>query len=101
MFERQYSTREVAETLDLNIQTILWELIIKWKSEGVELDYLQVYDLSMEFLGGEVYQKIIHSQEIPKRTETFYYRNISNPINAKIFVIDEDGNGVMMFSAEY
>jgi len=44
---------------------------------------------------------IYHHQEIPKKNETFYYKSIDRPVNAKIFIIDEDGNAVMMFSIEY
>lgn len=101
MFEKKHSTREIAETLGLDIQVLLWSLIDKWTNEGIKVDYLQVYELSIECACGEVYQKIEHSQEIPKKTETFYYKNIEKPVNAKIFVIDEDGNGIMMFNSEY
>jgi len=101
MFDKKYSTQEVAETLGLDIQMILWSMIDKWKKEGVTVDYLQVYELSIECACGEVYQKIKHSQEIPKKTEIFYYKSIDRPVNDKIFIIDEDGTGVMMFSNEY
>jgi len=101
MFDKQYSTQEVAETLGLDIQMILWSMIDKWKREGVTVDYLQVYELSVECACGEVYQKIYHHQEIPKKNEVFYYKNIENPITAKIFIIDEDGSGVILFAHEY
>lgn len=101
MFDKQYSTREVAETLGLDIQIILWEMIDKWIKEDIIVDYLQVYELSIEFACGEVYQKIIHSQEIPNKIETLYYKNVSHPITAKIYIIDEGGNAVMMFSDQY
>ncbi len=76
-------------------------MIDKWKREGVTVDYLQVYELNIECACGEVYQKIYHHQEIPKKNEVFYYKSINRPVNAKIFIIAEDDNGVMMFVDEY
>ncbi len=101
MFEKQYSTRKIAEEIGTDLKMIMWSMIEKWKNENVKVDYLQVYELSIEFACGQVYQKIRHSQEISKKTEILYFKNVDCPVNAKIFIIDEDGNGVMMFSHEY
>lgn len=101
MFIKKYSTALVAETLGLDIQMIMWSMIEKWKSERVKLDYLQVYELSIETACGEVYQKIEHSQEIEAKTETFYYKSTEKPVNAKIYIIDDGEQATMMYNHEY
>lgn len=100
MFDNKYMTKRVQEEISLDIQLILYNLIEKWKEEFKELDYLQIFNLSISELNGIRVQKIEHKQEVPDIQETKYYK-IDNPINAKIFVIDENDNSVMMFSEEY
>ena len=47
MFDKRYSTRGIADDVDIGIQLMLWSMIDEWKSKGKKLDYLQVFDLSM------------------------------------------------------
>lgn len=49
MFEskgKRYVTRAISEELHTEIQYILWHLIDVSKRQGLELDYLQVFELS-------------------------------------------------------
>jgi hypothetical protein len=101
MFDKRYSTRTVAEDVDLYLQIMMWGMIDDWKMQGKKLDYLQVFVISTECCLGEVYVKIEHHQEIPKIKETSYYKNIANPIDKKIFVIDDGEHATMMFAFEY
>jgi hypothetical protein len=101
MFDNRYSTRGVAESVDLSIQLIMWGMIDRWKSQNKELDYLQVFDVSTEYSCGHIITKVEHHQEIPELKEVLYYNDIANPINAKIFVIDDGEHATMMFSYEY
>lgn len=102
MFDKKYSTRGIANNVDLDIQLMIWSMIDEWKSKGKKLDYLQVFDLSMETAMGKVYQKIVHYQEFPKIEEEVYFK-CWRPIFFKtIWVIDNgDGTAVMLFPNEY
>lgn len=71
------------------------------KIEGIVPYDLQVHDLSIECARGEVYQRIVHLQEVPYKVENLYYKNLSNSINSTVFIFNEYGNGIMMFAHEY
>ena len=63
-------------------------------------NYLQVFQLREVNIDSYFNQEIIHYQEQP------YYRkeyiiSVDNPVNAKIFVIDDSEQSVMMESHEY
>ena len=60
---KRYMTRAVSEAIDIEIQKLLWDLIDKQKAHALELDYLQVFELSNK--DGKQY--VIHRQEIPER----------------------------------
>jgi hypothetical protein len=100
MFDIKYATSLVATTVGVDLQIILWELITKWKNENVKLDYRQIYELSVEYAGGEVFQKVTHRQAEPCKTETFYYKTIRHPIDAVIWVVDNKEEAKMMLSSE-
>lgn len=103
MFDKRYSTNTVATEVDLDIQMILWSMIDAWKSQGKELDYLQVFDLSLECTFGRMFLKIEHHQEVPELKEVAYFR-VYQPINTTIWIVnngDDEGNAVMMYPSEY
>ncbi len=97
----RYLTSGVATDLSSDLQMILWELLDVKRRQGVELDYLQVFELSIECALGEVFQKIVHSQEVPAFSEIQYHRSISKPINRKVWIIDSDEYVTMLFPTEY
>jgi len=101
MFDIKYATSQVASSVGVDLQVILWELITKWKNEDVKLDYLQIYELSVEYAGGEVFQKVIHRQADPSRTEVLYYKTVRHPIDAAIYIVSSEEGAKMMFSSEH
>ncbi|SFL69192.1 DUF960 family protein [Pelosinus propionicus] len=100
MFEQKYATRLVASSVGVDIQVILWELIAQWEKDDIELDTLQVFELSIEYAGGEVFQKVVHRQEVPQREETFYYKTIRCPMDTVIWVLGSDEGAEMLFPNE-
>jgi hypothetical protein len=100
MFDIKYATSSVVSKVGVDLQIILWELITKWKNENVKLDFLQIYELSVEYAGGEVFQKVSHRQAEPSKAETYYYKTIRHPIDAVIWVVSNEGEAKMMFSNE-
>jgi hypothetical protein len=100
MFDPKYATSLVASSVGIDIQVILWEMITKWENEDIKVNELQIYELSVEYAGGEVFQKIIHQQEAPNKVEIFYYKTVRHPIDATIWVIGSEEGGTMMLSSE-
>ncbi len=100
MFEQKYATSLVASSVGVDIQIILWELIAQWEKDDIELDALQIFELSIEYAGGEVFQKIVHRQEAPQREETFYYKTIRCPMDTIIWVLGSEDRGEMVLPNE-
>lgn len=99
MFEKRYQTRSVATTVHRDIQLMLWSMIDDWK-ENNQLDYLQVFELSIESIDGKLVQKIIHRQEVPPITEERKF-NVVEPMIGRLWVVDSDEGAVMMYPEEY
>ena len=63
---------------------------------NVEKDYLQVFKLSV--VNG--IQRVEHKQEVPEYQNT-YSVLVANPVDAKIFVIDDGDYSTMLLAEEY
>ncbi len=94
-------TQGVATTVPVDLQQRLWSLLDKKRCQGVKLDYLQIFELTIECAFGEVFQKVVHRQEVPPFAETYYYREIVESINAKVWIIDSDEYVTMLLASEY
>ena len=97
----RYLTVGVQNEIPLPLQILMWSLIDKNIKKGLEMDYLQVFELKEILINGEAYQDIIHSQEVPKRVHKVATNLSSPPIIAKIFVIDSEDYVTMLLSSEY
>ena len=89
---RRFLTRGVDSTIPLPLQLQMWGMIEHIPSP----DYLQVFTLTGK--NGE--QHITHEQEDP-----VYCNYVSfpfpNPVEAKVFVIDDDDHCTMLLAEEY
>lgn len=92
----RYMTRGVLAEIPAEIQIMIWAAIGAAIKSGVELDYLQVFELTVE--NGR--QKIRHFQERPNREKIYYY-NILSPITKKVYVIDDGDHSTMLLAEEY
>lgn len=104
MFEKKnnrYITKGVNKTLSIHVQLLLWNLIDTLKEDGkIELDYLQVFRFK-PITGNEKYNLIItHSQEVPPYEKKYMFQ-VENPIDVKIFVIDDGEYTTMLLAEEY
>lgn len=87
-------TRAINETVHAEIQMILWRLIDEQGNEGMELDYLQVFELTVT----DGRQRIVHRQEEPERKrEWLYTLQYTTPIEQTIWCIDS----VMLLPSDY
>lgn len=93
MFSNQrYLTRGVQADIPFELQLFMWDCI----KTVPEPDYLQIFQLS-DFNGN---QRIIHEQEIPEYKRE-YLLAIHNPVNQKVYVIDDGDHSTMLLSEEY
>ena len=89
----RYMTKGIKEEIPLQIQIYLWNLIDNLPEPK---DYLQVFHLS-DFEGK---QKIIHKQEVPEYSAE-YILDFSEPVNSKVYVIDDETHCTMLLASEY
>ena len=94
--DNRYITCGIATEIPLITQLTLWQLIRARRMEGVELDYLQVFELSND--NGT--QKIIHAQEQPPYQGEAVLMGVEPIVEAKIYVIDDGEHRTMMLAEE-
>ena len=95
MFSNQrYITRGVIAEIPLELQIFMWECIDRLPENR---DYFQVFKL--ESLGG--IQRITHFSEQPEYSMQYLLSTITNPITAKVYVIDDGDHSTMLLAEEY
>lgn len=106
MFDNErYITKGIRSDIDEGIQIKIWNIIDRLKSmPNFSMDFLQVFELkkirnTLEF--NSCYnQEIIYFQEEPEYKENIFLK-IDNPVDVKIYVIDDSEHTVMMKASEY
>lgn len=91
---QRYLTQGVQAEIPFELQLFMWALIAKLSEPK---DYLQVFRLSVSEKGN---QHIVHEQEVPAYSREYDVR-IDNPINAKVYVIDDGDHSTMLLAEEY
>ena len=101
MFEsknNRYVTRSIAEEVPIATQIFLWSLIDGQVSKGIQLDYLQKFELKASAKG----QEIVHSQEEPKWSQATKMAIPSECcITKTIWIIDSEAYQTMLFPEDY
>jgi len=97
----RYMTKAIAAELHPEIALILWKLIDSKNKLNVEMDYLQVFELTVS--NGK--QAIVHRQEVPER-KSFLIVPLTDaePINSKVWCMDsgvESEGQMMLFPNDY
>ena len=94
MFKTEkYLTCGVNETIPIVIQLIMWKMVA---DIPIEKDYLQIFRLS----GENGIQTIVHEQEQPEYRESVSFE-WNEPVNQKIYVIDDGDHCTMLLAEEY
>lgn len=98
--DKKYMTIGIKEEIGIDIQLFMWNEIEKRINLKKELDYLQVFNISIIDKDKGIV-KIEHSQEIPeyKKTSIIKSKEIRN--NLKVFVILEAEYATMLLASEY
>ena len=91
---QRYLTRGVQAEIPFELQLFMWALIAQLPEPK---DYLQVFRLSVSDKGT---QRIVHEQEEPEYRKE-YDILVDTPINAKVYVIDDNDHSTMLLAEEY
>lgn len=95
----KYITRGIQDEIGLDIQQLIWKMI-ESKRKLTVLDYLQIFNLCTIPQENGIRQLIIHRQEEPPFNYQIFF-NVSKPVNAKIYVIDDIEHVTMLLANEY
>ena len=94
MFKTEkYLTCGVNETIPIVLQLIMWKMVA---DIPIERDHLQIFRLS----GENGIQTIVHEQEQPEYRESVSFE-WNEPVNQKIYVIDDGDHCTMLLAEEY
>ena len=96
----KYATQSVADCVPLHLQIMLWTLIERKRLTGEELDYLQVFELSLYSDGGQSLQQVIHRQEVPPFAETHYFETEEIYVG-KIWTMDNGDHATMLLPSDH
>ena len=95
MFSNQrYLTRGVQADIPFELQLFMWRCIDRLPEER---DYFQVFEL--EITGG--IQRIHHFSEQPEYSMEYLLPTVTNPVTAKVYVIDDSDHSTMLLAEEY
>ena len=94
MFQnKRFLTRGVQAEIPMELQLFLWNCIDQLPEER---DYFQVFKLDVR--NGK--QHIHHFSEQPKYSKE-YMIDLANPVNQKVYVIDDTDHSTMVLAEEY
>ena len=96
----RYITKGIDDRIPLDVQIFMWQAIEELKGTGEDVDYLQVFNISV---ADEIDNtlRIIHSQEIPEYKKIWVIKASESCYDDKIFVIDDGTHSTMLLSEEY
>ena len=102
----RYMTKAIQEEVPAAIQLALWGLIDARVEGNAELDYFQIFELSISEDGKE--QIVLHRQEVPlwEKKSQFVLSSPQtgsevNPFTGKIWVLDQQEYQMMLFPSDY
>ena len=98
--DKKYITIGIKEQIGIDIQLFMWNEIEKRINLKQELDYLQVFNISIIDKDKGIV-KIEHTQEIPEYKKTSIIKSKEVRNNLKVFVILEAEYATMLLTSEY
>ena len=98
--DKKYMTIGIKEEIGIDIQLFMWNEIEKRINLKKELDYLQVFNISIIDKDKGIV-KIEHTQEIPEYKKTSIIKSKEVRNNLKVFVILEGEYATMLLATEY
>ena len=98
---QRFITKNIADKINPLLQLYLCMLVEKRIVAGEAVDYLQIFELSVESKDGQPIQKIMHRQEQPEYSCTSYFEGMWEPVICKIWIIDNEEYSTMLFPEDY
>ena len=98
--DKKYITIGIKEQIGIDIQLFMWNEIEKRINLKKELDYLQVFNISIIDKDKGIV-KIEHTQEIPEYKKTSIIKSKEVRNNLKVFVILQAEYTTMLLASEY
>ena len=98
--DKKYITIGIKEQIGIDIQLFMWNEIEKRINLKKELDYLQVFNISIINEDKRIV-KIEHTQEVPEYKNTSILKSKAIMTNLKVFVILESECSTMLLASEY
>ncbi|MGX7699097.1 DUF960 domain-containing protein [Enterococcus faecium] len=97
--EQRYVTKGVVDRLSMELQVLCWNLIDQKVQKQLPLDYLQIFEFSIE----KGNQKLVHRQEEPEERKEYLIspKLRLNSVSQKIWVIDSGEYQTMLLPEEY
>ena len=99
--KKRYETAGINSELDIEYRLLLWQLVDELRDSEVEIDYLQVFEFSVDSVDGRKVQILEHRQECPDYKMVYQFGEVENFVQAKIYVIDDGDHCTMLFASEY
>lgn len=98
---KRYATKGITNRLGFDVQLLLWSLIDVRKEKRIEVDYLQVFELSVIQKGDIDIQYVIHRQECPPAVDNYYVPLIEMTTQITVWVMDCGEYCMMLLPEEY
>ena len=96
----RYITSGIQDEIPLAIQIMMFESLEFMERKAGELGYLQVFKLDTIEKDGTLLLNIRHEQEVPE-AKLDYIVPVDEPINAKVYIIDDVDHVTMLLAEEY
>lgn len=96
---QRYVTKGVMDSLLVELQTLCWNLIDQNVQKKLPLDYLQIFEFSIE----KGNQKLVHRQEEPEERKEYLIspKLRLKSVSQKIWAIDSGEYQTMLLPEEY
>lgn len=96
----RYISRGINDEIPIDVQIFMWQLIEELKDTIEDVDYLQVFTISIVD-ESENTIRIIHSQEVPEYKKIWIFKASEPCSEEKIFVIDDGSHSTMLLKEEF
>ncbi|MDB1678024.1 MULTISPECIES: DUF960 domain-containing protein [Enterococcus] len=96
---QRYVTKGVMDSLPMELQVLCWNLIDENVQKQLPLDYLQIFEFSME----KGHQKLVHRQEEPEKRKEYLIlpKLCLKSVSQKIWGINSVEYQTMLLPEEY
>lgn len=94
------ATKGIHDALPQSMKLKLFEYVDKQVSSELDMDYLQIFELSVKVINGKPLQCIVHRQEVPTRSVE-YICDTDVPLNLTVWIVDEETHATMLLPEEY